>query len=164
MAMDCAAILFGFGLFSLIVLLPGYALGWLLDVLRFRSRTLPFRLAASAPLALALGPILSYLLGRAFTLVAAELVYGLLSAYALYLLARAVRAAPRPLIPAGMAPFFGLIAIWLVLALVSLADLQIGRRVYFSIIAFDYSVRTAFTSAIAASGIPPQNPFFFPGH
>jgi hypothetical protein len=164
MAMDCGAILFGFGLFSLIAFLPGYAMGWWLNVLRFRTRTLPFRLAASAPLALALGPILSYVLGRAFTLAAAELVYALLSIYALYLFARALRGVPRRLIAAGLAPFLALIAVWLVIALVSLADLQIGRRVYFSIIAFDYSVRTAFTSAIAASGIPPQNPFFFPGH
>jgi hypothetical protein len=164
MAMDCAAILFGFGLFSLIAFLPGYALGWLLDVLRFRTRTLPFRLAASAPLALAIGPILSYALGRAFTLAAAGLVYALLSAYTIYRFARALRAPTRPRIPAGMAPFLGLIAVWLAIALVSLADLQIGRRLYFSIVAFDYSVRTAFTSAIAASGIPPQNPFFFPGH
>ncbi len=49
-------------------------------------------------------------------------------------------------------------------AVLSLADLQIGHRLYFSIISLDYSVRTAFTNAISTSGLPAQSPFFFPGH
>ena len=55
-------------------------------------------------------------------------------------------------------------AAWIVIAVTSLADMQMGHRLYFSMIAFDYSVRTAFTSAISTFGLPPQNPFFFPGH
>ena len=49
-------------------------------------------------------------------------------------------------------------------AILSLVDLQIGGRAYFPAAAFDYSVRAQFIHSIAATGIPPANPFFFPGH
>jgi len=53
MLSDWAAISAGFCLFALVGFIPGYALGWMLDVLRFRERTLSFRLALSVPLPLA---------------------------------------------------------------------------------------------------------------
>ncbi len=57
-----------------------------------------------------------------------------------------------------------LIAVWTIMAALSLADMQIGRRLYFSVIGLDYCVRTAFTNAISTSGLPAHSPFFFPGH
>jgi hypothetical protein len=57
-----------------------------------------------------------------------------------------------------------LLSIWGALALFSLVDLQLGNKLYYSTIAFDFSVRTQFIHAIGAAGIPPANPFFFPGH
>jgi hypothetical protein len=42
--------------------------------------------------------------------------------------------------------------------------MQIGRRLYFSIVGFDYAIRTAFVSSIAAFGLPAQSPFFYPDH
>jgi hypothetical protein len=85
---DCVAILGAFSLFSLVTILPGYALGWLLDVVRFRSRTLPFRLAMSVPVSIAIGPGVSYLLGSWLSLTAVWVVYGMLCLYALFLLVR----------------------------------------------------------------------------
>ena len=61
MAADCLAIVEGFCLFSMVALLPGYAFEWLTNVLRFRPRTLPFRVVASVPLAIAIGPIVSFI-------------------------------------------------------------------------------------------------------
>ena len=154
----------GFCLFLLVAFLPGYALGNLTDVLRFRTRTLAFQLAASVPLALAIGPIVAFTVGRWLSLTAVLGVNAGLSAYALYLLARAVKKSSFNSTDKKFPVFLGLIAIWLVIALVSLADIQIGRRLYFSTIAFDYAVRTEFTQAIATYGIPAQNPFTYPGH
>jgi hypothetical protein len=56
-----------------------------------------------------------------------------------------------------------ILAIWCVVALFSMIDLQFGQRDYYSITALDFSVRTAFTHSIATAGIPPRNPFYFPG-
>jgi len=82
---DCLAIPGAFFLFSVIAFLPGYAAGWLSDVLRFRRRSLAFRLCASVPLALAIGPAAAYTLGRLLSLTAVLVGYGLLSGYSVYL-------------------------------------------------------------------------------
>jgi hypothetical protein len=57
-----------------------------------------------------------------------------------------------------------ILSVWGAVALFSLVDLQIGDKLYYSTTAFDNSVRTQFIHAISSGGIPPANPFFFPGH
>ena len=56
---DLIGISAGFALFSLLAFFPGYAIGWLTNVFGFRTRLLPFRLAASVPVSLAVGPSLA---------------------------------------------------------------------------------------------------------
>lgn len=148
MLADFAGVAVAFFLFSCLTVLPGYTLGSFLNILNFRRREATFRLAISVPLAISVGPILSFLTGRA-----AWPIYILLSLPAIPLMLRTRR---KPAIPW---PVFA----WCALALLALSDLQIGRRLYFSIIGFDYAIRTAFVSSIAAFGLPAQNPFFFPG-
>jgi hypothetical protein len=152
-------------LFSLLAFFPGYAIGWLTNVFAFRTRLLPFRLAASVPLSLAIGPILGYTVGRWLGWNAVWLVYAVLCIAALS--SGALRRKARPL--AGfdfrsLWPFAALVAFWIVVAFLSLADLPIGRRLYFSIMDFDYAVRIPFTHSIGAFGLPARNPFFYPGH
>ncbi len=149
MAADLAGVVIGFALFGCLTLLPGYALGWLLDVLGFRKRDGLFRIAISVPLAIAVGPVVSFLIG----LQAAWIFYGLLSAFGLTMVFRGLR--KSALIWAAAA--------WCVWAWLALCDLQVGRRLYFSVIAFDYAVRTAFISSINTFGLPARNPFFYPG-
>lgn len=162
---DLTGVAAGFALFSLLTVFPGYAIGWLTNVFGFRARLLPFRLAASVPVSLAAGPILCYTVGRWFGWNAVWLVYAVLVAAALLSGALGRKAKPhagfdyRPLWP-----FAALIALWMAVAFLSLADLPIGRRLYFSIIDFDYSLRISFTHSIGAFGLPARNPFFFPGH
>jgi hypothetical protein len=166
MISDWVAILVSFCLFSLVGFFPGYAVGWLLDVLRFRSRTLSFRLALSVPLSISIGPIMSYFVGRWLSMSAVWVLYGLLCSCALFLAARVlmstwrVRARPSK----QQVQILVLIFAWMIIAVLSLADMQIGRRLYFSVIGLDYCVRTAFTNAISTSGLPAHSPFFFPGH
>lgn len=166
MLSDCVAIFISFCLFSLVGFFPGYALGWLLDVLRFRSRTLPFRLAISVPLSISIGPIMSYFVGRWVSMTAVWAIYAVLCVCALLLAVRELRsrchAIERP--SKQQLQVLALIAAWIVIAVLSLADMQIGRRLYFSVIGLDYCVRTAFTNAISTSGLPAHSPFFFPGH
>jgi hypothetical protein len=166
MISDCVAILVSFCLFSLVGFLPGFALGWFLDVLQFRSRTLWFRLAISVPLSISIGPILSYFVGRWLSMSAVLVLYALLCICALLLGARDLRSTlrvrPRP--SRQQLQLFAIFAGWIIIAVLSLTDMQVGRRLYFSVIGLDYSVRTAFTNAISTSGLPAHSPFFFPGH
>jgi hypothetical protein len=158
MTADCAGILLAFALFSLIALTPGYALGWLLDLMRFRTRAFPCRLALSVTLSIALGPLLSYFVGRWASLTATLILYGALAVFACALFIREfafTRLNPKIL---------GAVAAWVIIATLLLTDLQTGSRLYFSMTGFDYAVRSAFTHSIAAFGIPAPNPFFFPGH
>jgi hypothetical protein len=160
---DAVAILAAFGIFSLLTILPGYALGWWLDVARFRQRTLRFRLAMSVPLAIALGPVLSFLLGLWLSLSAVWVMYAGLCIGALVLAIRDRKALARESLT-GAGPVVGLMLLWIVLGALMLEDIQIGRRVYFPVMAFDYAVRAPFTASIATWGLPAQSPFFFPGH
>ncbi|MGA8025926.1 MAG: hypothetical protein WB992_02190 [Bryobacteraceae bacterium] len=166
MAADCAAIFEAFCLFSLVSFIPGYALGWLLDTMRFRARTLYCRFALSLPLSIAVGPVIVYFVGRWLSMPVVCALYGVLCLFTLFLFLRGLKNGRlRPTRPTRtQCLVLGVVGIWIAIAVLSLMDLQIGRRLYFSMIGFDYSVRTAFTSAISAFGLPPQNPFFFPGH
>jgi len=162
---DLIGVSTAFALFSLLAFFPGYAIGWLTNIFRLRTRLLPFRLAASVPVSLAVGPVLGYTVGRWFGWNAVWFVYGALCIAAVS--SGALRRKAKPL--AGfdfrsLWPFAALIALWMAIAFLSLADLPLGRRLYFSIIDFDYSVRIAFTHSIGAFGLPARNPFFFPGH
>jgi hypothetical protein len=159
MISDLLAVLAGFCLFSLVAFLPGYAAGWVTNVLRFRARTPAFRFAASVPLSIAMGPILSFTIGNWFSLNVVLILYGCVGVFALALIARDLPRAPREALP-----FVALIAVWLSIALLSLIDLQYGGRTYFSTIAFDYAIRIPITEAISTFGLPARSPFFFPGH
>jgi hypothetical protein len=67
--------------------------------------------------------------------------------------------ARRPSLPREFWIAAAIVLGWALLAILSLADLQIGGRLYFSVSAYDHAVRSAFTAA-AARAIPPANPFF----
>ncbi len=101
--------------------------------------------------------MLTYYFGRWISLSAAGLLYEVLSAAAVALIFITRRRLRKTLV------VWAVVA-WCVVALLALADLQIGRRVYFSIMGFDYAVRTAFVSSISTFGVPAENPFFYPGH
>lgn len=53
---------------------------------------------------------------------------------------------------------------WAVVAIASLVDLQVGHALFMPAEAFDQSMRAALTGAAARTGVPPANPFFYPGH
>src|SRR5437879_5042237 len=164
---DTAATLFAFLLFSLFLFVPGYAIGWLLDLFSFRRRTLPFRLTLCIPLSISVCPIVIYFLERFGSPAAVWVVYGMAWVYSAVLLVSWLRTPHIRRDPGDnfwhWAAFFAIIGVWITLAVASLIDLQLGNRLYNSVIALDYSVRAAFIDSITRTGIPPQNPFFTPG-
>lgn len=165
MAADLLATLAAVVIYPLFVVVPGYVSAWFLELFDFRKRTALFRLALSVPLSISACPIVTYLLGRygsmpaVWALFAAEWIcFAILLGYDLRLGALSLR------IPREWWVFAAIAAGWMVLALFSSVDLQFGGKDYFPTIALDYSVRTQFIQSIGTSGVPPGNPFFFPGH
>jgi hypothetical protein len=147
-------------LLSLILFVPGYVLGWLSNLFEFRDRSVTTRIVLSTPIAVAIVPILIFLFGRSpkalWTLFGATwLGFAILMGPVCQQWWRnRERGVPRA-VWTGVALVLG----WACLAIGSLVDLQFKDSLYFSIPAFDYSTRTAFTAA-AVRSIPPLNPFF----
>ena len=146
---------------GLFLFVPGYVIGWATNVFLFRQRRVVTRLALSTPLAVAVMPIVVYLAGRYPGLLWCVFVVTWI-AFAV-LIARswksiwAEAARLRPRREFRIAICFA--AVWALIATASLVDLQFKQRLYFSVPAYDYSLRTAIT-AEAAKTIPPSNPFF----
>ena len=58
----------------------------------------------------------------------------------------------------------GIVVVWSLVILLSLVDLQVHDRLYSSVAANDYGFRVPITEALARTGPPGFNPFFYPGH
>ncbi len=170
MTRDVTGTLVAFGAFPLFLVVPGYVLGAITNILDFRRRGFAAKGALSLALAIAVCPIVTYLLARSagFPLVwgAYATTWGIGCAL---LGMHLVTAGPciwswslwrdRRLRIALLVS-----VVWVTLALVSLVDFQIGNRLYVSVTSYDYTARVAVTDAILRTGLPPLNPSFFPGH
>jgi hypothetical protein len=162
---DLVATLAAVCLYPLFVCIPGYVVAWFGNLFDFRRRTLIFRIALSLPLSISLCPIAIYLVGRFVSMHAVWFLYAACWIGFVPLVLWDLRQQHLRLqIDRKWFVFFGIAACWLVLALFSSVDLQLGERDYFPTIAFDYALRTQFVHAITATGIPPDNPYYFPGH
>ena len=141
---------------------PGYVVGWALNLFEFRRRRPVLRLILAVPLSIALCPMLSYLLAR-FLVPGLWAFYIAVFAVCVLLLAKEARRETRSLSRYTFSKYIwialGLMTLWGMVAVGSLVDLQIGDKLYPPIVAYDHSVRTAMTAALARH-IPPNNPFF----
>lgn len=151
--------------FSPFFLAPGYFLGYFLDLFRFRDASWRERLLLSVVLSLAITPISATIIGRISSLWIVCGLCVLVTVVDALLIARELHARPQRFQLAretkiGFAIAFG----WAVVAILSLVDLQIGERLYLPAAAFDQSLRSSLTGAAVRTGVPPANPFFYPGH
>jgi hypothetical protein len=161
---DLIATSAAFCLFALFLFVPGYVFGWLLDIFGFRRRSLRARLAMSTPLSIGICPILTYLLWR-WSLPAVWTMYaGCWIAFLALLVHDRCLWLSRPRISKTVGILLAIVAGWVVVGMLCLVDMQIGDRLYFPSIAYDYMLRTAVTASITHTGVPPYNPYFFPGH
>ena len=147
-------------LLGLFLFVPGYVIGWGTNVFSFRQRRAVTQLALSTPLGVAVVPILVYLLGR-FPLVlwATFVTVWLLFVGLIIRNWKTLSQKEAPLFTRNVRIATCFALVWAVVAIASLVDLQFKNRLYFSVAAYDYSMRTAITSE-AARTIPPANPFF----
>ena len=162
---DIAATFVAFILLSLFVAIPGCVVGALLNVLAFNRRTLPAKIAISVSLSIAVAPIVTYLwwlsvpsmpwLPCAVCWIALPVILAR---------RRHERGPERGPLSKQRRILIAILAGWVVLGTLCLIDIQLGHRLYVPITSYDYMARTAFTAAIARSGVPPTNPYFYPGH
>jgi hypothetical protein len=151
-----------FLLFPLFCFVPGYVIGWATNLFAFRRRRWITRGLLSLGFSLATVPLLAYLLATLISLPAMWAFFSFCWAgFALILITDRHARTWQPLshhekIVAGIA------AGWVIVAIASLMDLQVGERLYFSTSAADYSVRSVFTAEILRN-IPPDNPLFVAG-
>ena len=161
---DLLAASLGFLLFALFGFVPGYVVAWSTDLFAFRKQTLGARLSLAVCLSFGLTPVLAYLAGR-LSFSAQWIAFALVWLAGLGILISWLRSRGLPSIriqPPGRI-FAAIVLGWFLLGLFSLVDLQWGRRLYFSVVSYDYTLRTAITASIAHTGIPPANPYFSPG-
>ena len=148
-------------LFASVAFAPGYVAGWLTDCFEFRNRTLPTKLLLAIALSISISPILCYWTGWLIGNEAIPVFAAISTAAVVALLTREFRRR-GDLGDRTTRIGFAIVAAWVLVCIASLADLQIGDRLYYSTVGHDYSVRSAMTAAISRSGVRPANPFFLP--
>jgi len=147
--------------FALFLLPPGYLMGLASNVLGMRSRSAAERILFSVALSIAVTPIVAVLLIRFCSYKIALAVFLLLAVISMSTL---IRQFPLPSgffsgIRRSTWILLGMMLAWFLLVQLSLADLQIGHRLYVNYVAYDHGVRVPLVAA-AARGVPPLNPFY----
>ncbi|MDO8753805.1 MAG: hypothetical protein Q7J80_07915 [Anaerolineales bacterium] len=151
-----------FCLFPLVIVFPGYVVGWVFNLFEFRARLLPARLAISMLLSIAIGPIFYYLVASWFSLNIALTVTVLIAAAFVILSIYEKPTLPRD---GSWRAFFWISLGWAAIAIFSLVDLQWGHQeLYFSVASFDHTTRVSIIDAMTRTGVPPINPSYYPGH
>jgi len=167
---DIFGIVIAFLLFPLFLFIPGYFIGWISNSLNFRHRSLPLKVLLSLVLSVSVWPIATFLVARFLSMQAVWILHIFVWIAFVYLCIQSVistksnsnkaRFRLNRYLMIGLA----LVIVWCVIAILSLIDLQIGNKLYFSVMSYDYGLRTSITNAITRTGIPPTNPSFYPGH
>ncbi|MBE7535044.1 MAG: hypothetical protein HS124_04850 [Anaerolineales bacterium] len=159
---DIAGVTLAFALFPFVLVFPGYVCGWTFDLFDFRSRRLLTRFAIAPLLSIAVCPILYYLVASLLSMNAALIMTFLFTGAFLMLLLRekpafSIRTVPRALVGAALT--------WILIALISLIDLQLGaKELYFSVASYDHTTRVSIIDAMTRTGVPPINPSYYPHH
>lgn len=148
---------------------PGYVVAYALDLFGFRRMGRCHQAAWAIALSFAVSPILCYLVGRVAGLNA---VCGVLLATVPAALGMAWsscgsggswKAGSREAERRAVWWVAAIAAAWTAFALLMLLDVQVGHKLYFSIVTFDQGYRVAFTDSVLRTGVPPANPLYFPG-
>ncbi len=149
-------------LFPLFLLMPGYVLGWLINLFDFRQRRLVTRLLLGIVLSCAVFPSLTFLIGHIFSLHLAWALYVPIWAVFAFLIWPEVRRAKLPY-DRWMKTAIALTVAWIIIAVFSLVDIGLGNGSYYSAVTYDHTTRVALTDAIYRTGIPPVNPHYYNG-
>jgi hypothetical protein len=160
--LDVTGSLIAVAVFAVVLLAPGYAVGYASNLFGFRGLGRMERALWSNAYSFGVMPLGAYLVCRfAGLAVGSWVAVGLAAVVVLLAWTQRGRAAGwgRGGALAGTA-----VGVWIGVAVASLVDVQVGHRLYFSVVEFDQSYRVAFTDAVLRTGVPPTNPLYFAGH
>ena len=168
---DILSSFLGFLLFPIVLLIPGYVLSWLLELFDFRKR-LPFpRFGIALLISIGISPIIVYLVYLYFSTI---VVWAILISFSLAFIAILIWEYQRrqlseqkwggSRVKRYQWLLMGIGGLWVLVSILSLVDLQLGNKLYFSVVSYDYTTRVAVTDAITRTGVPPINPSYYPGY
>jgi hypothetical protein len=164
--LDIFGILHALPFFTLIFLAPGYCVGRISNVLKFRQRSAAEQWLWSMGISIVVAPITLNLLSRWFPLQVTITLCWLLVAVAagdLFIRWQRSRFSIALQLRRSTAAAIGFAILWAVICLISLPDLQLGHHLYSTAAVADLGVRSAFVASAMHGGAPPANPFFYPG-
>jgi len=146
--------------FAVVLYAPGYLVAYATDLFSFRQMEFADRSLWAIACSFSVVPIVSYLVGRGAGLAGINWLLGA-SAVAVLLLwwksSKSVWSRRDKRVTAL------LVCGWIAFVLLMLIDVQVGNKLYFSVVMADQSYRIAFTDAVVRSGIPPMNPLYLAG-
>ncbi len=161
---DFVKSLLAFLLFPIIYVIPGYVIGWLFDLFDFKKRLLATRFVIAIVLSISLSPIITFLTWNLISVKATFIVLSLFVLSFLTILLRMERTkGPKEINHFQLIAFIVAVG-WSILSILSLIDIQMGNRLYYTVVSYDFTTRVAIINAMTRSGIPPINPSYFPGH
>jgi len=152
--------------FAMVFIAPGYCVGRISNVLDFRRRSPAEQWLWSMGISIVVAPITLNLLSRWLAL---SITIALCWLFVIVAVGDLLARLRRSNFPVGFRMrrsttiACGLAALWAVICLISLPDLQLGHRLYSTAAVADLGVRSAFVASAMHGGAPPANPFFYLG-
>jgi hypothetical protein len=144
-------------LFGLLFIPPGFAIAWAFDLLDFRASSPGWRMVVGLAVSVSMVTAIEFLLWTYLGIAAVWIFHLIALAAFIGLVFRSPWAAfPRWTVITALA--------WLAIVVVSGIDLQIGDRLFPSVLAYDYNLRSALIDGITRLGMPAKNSLYFPGH
>jgi len=162
MLSDMAGTAAASALFAIFLLPPGYLLTQAFDLLSARRATVVERVLLALAFSLVATPIVSVLLVRYVGFTATLTLFLAMAAAAVVMEWRVIRHQRSSIFPIARCTWqaLAMAAVWFVLVLISLADLQLGERLYPSYLMYDHAIRIPMVASAARTGVPPLNPFY----
>jgi preprotein translocase subunit Sss1 len=145
-----------------VICLPGYAVGWWLDLLQFKSENSTRRWCLSLLFGISVVPIILYLPFRLGSSSWMYVVLAILVIAAIFAL-KGTRSFPKWNEVSRSAKITTLV--FLFIGVLLMLDIAVGTKLYPSWVIIDQSYRTQVSVSLTRSAhLPPASPFFHPGH
>ncbi len=159
---DIFGILLAISLFAFVFVFPGYVTGWTLNLFDFKKRTAIAQIIMAMPISASIVPAGLFLVYRFTSSTFAIGLLILLSIVGIYIFTKFYK--PSSHGNEYRKPAVTLALLWITLSILTLIDLQIDGRLYFSTNSYDFATRVSVVNAITRTGVPPVNPSYYPGH
>ena len=144
-------------LFGLFFVPPGFVIAWLFDLLDFRKASLGWQAAVGLALSVAIVPGGEFVLWTYAGISAVWVFHAIAGLVSGWLIFRGRRRA--------LSTWIVIAALgWLAIVWLSGIDLQVGNRLFPSVLVYDFNLRSALIDSITRLGLPATNPLYFPGH